>query len=123
MSMFRSLTLAATSALALSLAAPAVMAQAPAVETAAIPFEQWEIGRAQIGEVSIVYRKAGNGPPLVLLHGWPQHSLMWHTIGPILAHRDCSRSARRGHVHHHAGRIRQDHHGRRPEGTDRPPGL
>jgi pimeloyl-ACP methyl ester carboxylesterase len=33
------------------------------------------------------YRYAGSGPPLVLLHGWPQHSLMWHTIGPILAER------------------------------------
>jgi pimeloyl-ACP methyl ester carboxylesterase len=48
-------------------------------------FENWSTGRAQVGEVTMFYRYAGNGPPLVVLHGWPQHSLMWHTIGPILA--------------------------------------
>lgn len=50
-------------------------------------FESWSTGRVQVGEVAIFYRYAGNGPPLVLLHGWPQHSLMWHTIGPMLAQR------------------------------------
>lgn len=50
-------------------------------------FGQWNTGRVQVGDVSIFYRYAGNGPPVVLLHGWPQHSLMWHTIGPILAER------------------------------------
>lgn len=84
----RAFALAATSALALSLTAPASFAQTAETAAAAVaiaPFEGWEIGRAQIGEVSIVYRKAGEGPPLVLVHGWPQHSLMWHAIGPILA--------------------------------------
>ena len=90
MTLLRNLTLAATSALALSVAVlptSHAFAQTPASEVAPalIPFEKWEIGRAMIGDVSIVFRKAGNGPPLVLLHGWPQHSLMWHTIGPILA--------------------------------------
>jgi pimeloyl-ACP methyl ester carboxylesterase len=41
----------------------------------------------QVGDVALFVRHAGSGPPLVLLHGWPQHSLMWHTIGPILAKR------------------------------------
>lgn len=50
-------------------------------------FENWSTGRVQVGEVAMFYRYAGEGPPLVLLHGWPQHSLMWHTIGPILAER------------------------------------
>src|SRR3954469_17140002 len=28
--------------------------------------------------------EAGDGPPLVLLHGWPQHWWMWrHLIGPL----------------------------------------
>jgi pimeloyl-ACP methyl ester carboxylesterase len=31
------------------------------------------------------YRTAGSGPTLVLLHGFPQHSLLWHAIAPMLA--------------------------------------
>ena len=32
-------------------------------------------------------RRAGpeNAPPLVLLHGYPQTSAMWHSVAPILA--------------------------------------
>jgi pimeloyl-ACP methyl ester carboxylesterase len=31
--------------------------------------------------------QAGSGPPLVLLHGWPQHWWSWrHLIGPLAAH-------------------------------------
>jgi pimeloyl-ACP methyl ester carboxylesterase len=29
----------------------------------------------------------GDGPPLVLLHGWPQHSGMWNEVVPTLARR------------------------------------
>lgn len=32
-------------------------------------------------------RSAGEGPAVVLLHGWPQHSLMWHRIAPRLTER------------------------------------
>ena len=28
----------------------------------------------------------GSGPPLLLLHGFPQSHLMWHKVAPILAH-------------------------------------
>ncbi|HVK69837.1 MAG TPA: alpha/beta hydrolase [Polyangium sp.] len=50
------------------------------------PFPKgWSSRRVQVGDVSLFFRYAGTGAPLVLLHGWPQHSLMWHTIGPILA--------------------------------------
>ena len=31
------------------------------------------------------YRLAGAGEPVVLLHGWPQHSLQWHAVAPTLA--------------------------------------
>ena len=31
--------------------------------------------------------EAGNGPPLVLQHGWPQHWYAWHAILPALAER------------------------------------
>lgn len=29
-------------------------------------------------------RQAGEGPPVLLLHGWPQTSVMWHRIAPGL---------------------------------------
>lgn len=33
----------------------------------------------------IFARSAGSGPPLVLLHGYPQTHVMWHKIAPALA--------------------------------------
>ena len=48
-------------------------------------YDQWKTGRVQLDDLSLFYRTAGSGPVLVLLHGFPQHSLMWHAIGPILA--------------------------------------
>ena len=50
-------------------------------------FKNWSSRRVQVGPVNLHYRTAGTGPVLVLLHGFPQHSLMWHAIGPILAER------------------------------------
>lgn len=36
--------------------------------------------------LDVVYRDSGGeGPVVVLVHGWPQHSLMWHAIAPQLA--------------------------------------
>ena len=37
------------------------------------------------GEASIFVRTAGSGPPLLLLHGFPQTQLMWRDVAPILA--------------------------------------
>ena len=36
-------------------------------------------------EATICIRRAGSGPPLLLLHGYPQSHLMWHRIAPALA--------------------------------------
>lgn len=36
-------------------------------------------------ETAIVIRVAGAGPPLLLLHGFPQTSLMWRNVAPLLA--------------------------------------
>ncbi len=33
----------------------------------------------------VFYRIAGTGAPLVLLHGYPQTSAMWHAVAPVLA--------------------------------------
>jgi haloacetate dehalogenase len=33
----------------------------------------------------IFLHKGGSGPPVLLLHGFPETSLMWHTVAPLLA--------------------------------------
>jgi pimeloyl-ACP methyl ester carboxylesterase len=48
-------------------------------------FDDWDHGRVALQDVSIHFRYAGSGPPLLLVHGNPQFSLTWRTIGPILA--------------------------------------
>ncbi|MBL7748394.1 MAG: alpha/beta hydrolase [Chitinophagaceae bacterium] len=47
-------------------------------------FEQFEHGKANVNGISMHYRKAGTGKSVLLLHGWPQHSLMWHAVAPKL---------------------------------------
>ena len=37
--------------------------------------------------VGINLRYAGSGPPLLLLHGYPQTHVMWHKVAPALAER------------------------------------
>ena len=39
------------------------------------------------GETSIFVRRRGSGPPLLLLHGFPETHLMWRDIAPRLAER------------------------------------
>lgn len=41
--------------------------------------------RVPVGDVDIHLRMAGNGPPLLLLHGYPQTHVMWHKVAPALA--------------------------------------
>ena len=40
-----------------------------------------------VGEVEIHAVIGGEGPPLLLLHGYPQTHVMWHRIAPALAER------------------------------------
>jgi haloacetate dehalogenase len=37
------------------------------------------------GETSIFVRSQGSGPPMLLLHGFPQTHLMWRGVAPLLA--------------------------------------
>ncbi|WP_299149871.1 alpha/beta hydrolase [uncultured Tateyamaria sp.] len=37
------------------------------------------------GDIQIAYDTAGSGPPVLLLHGFPQTRAMWHAIAPVLA--------------------------------------
>ena len=41
--------------------------------------------RIAVGEVEIHLRTGGNGPPLLLLHGYPQTHVIWHRVAPVLA--------------------------------------
>ncbi|MBM3569743.1 MAG: alpha/beta hydrolase [Alphaproteobacteria bacterium] len=48
-------------------------------------FKGFERRRIAVGEVEINLRIGGSGPPLLLLHGYPQTHLMWHKLAPDLA--------------------------------------
>jgi haloacetate dehalogenase len=40
----------------------------------------------QTGEAGVFVRARGAGPPVLLLHGFPETHLMWRDIAPLLAH-------------------------------------
>lgn len=46
---------------------------------------QLETGTALVNGIRMHYQRAGAGPPLVLLHGWPQTSYCWHRLVEPLA--------------------------------------
>ncbi|KAL6900085.1 putative hydrolase [Trichoderma evansii] len=69
------------------LAAVVTLALLPLVSADSVPFTDWDHGRVQLSNVSIHFRYAGSEPPLLLLHGSPQHSLAWHAMGPLLTPR------------------------------------
>ncbi|KAK7739964.1 hypothetical protein SLS53_005558 [Cytospora paraplurivora] len=58
---------------------------ASAFASALSSFDSWPHLRVALQDVSIHLRYFGTGPPILLVHGNPQHSLSWRTIGPILA--------------------------------------
>jgi haloacetate dehalogenase len=47
--------------------------------------EGFEARHVDAGEATIHVRVAGTGPPLLLLHGYPQTGAMWHSTAPALA--------------------------------------
>jgi haloacetate dehalogenase len=48
-------------------------------------FEGFTRDLIETPEATICIRRGGSGPPLLLLHGYPQSHLMWHRIAPALA--------------------------------------
>ncbi len=50
-------------------------------------FEGFERRRIDVGEVAINAVIGGSGPPLLLLHGYPQTHVMWRKLAPVLAER------------------------------------
>lgn len=48
-------------------------------------FEEFDSRRVSTGSAEIHCRIGGTGPPLLLLHGYPQTHVLWHKIAPALA--------------------------------------
>jgi len=48
-------------------------------------FESFTSAMVDVGDTSIFIRRRGAGPPLLLLHGFPETHLMWHRVAPALA--------------------------------------
>jgi haloacetate dehalogenase len=50
-------------------------------------FQGFTIEPVPVGDVVINVCHGGDGPPLLLLHGYPQTHVMWHRVAPALAQR------------------------------------
>jgi haloacetate dehalogenase len=50
-----------------------------------LDFADFESVQLDVGPVQIHAYTAGSGPPLLLLHGYPESSLMWRNVAPRLA--------------------------------------
>src|SRR6476661_2856663 len=47
--------------------------------------DDFQAAEIDTGETSIFVRWSGSGPPVLLLHGFPQTHLMWRGVAPLLA--------------------------------------
>ncbi len=47
--------------------------------------EDFTTAEIDVGETTIFTRSQGSGPPLLLLHGFPETHLMWRGVAPLLA--------------------------------------
>ena len=48
-------------------------------------FDGFDEGRLTLDHSEVYYRKGGSGPPVLLLHGFPQTHAAWHRVAPLLA--------------------------------------
>ena len=56
-----------------------------AVPTASPLLAGFEHGRMDVDGVKVNHAIGGSGPPLLLLHGYPENHLMWRHVAPALA--------------------------------------
>ena len=49
--------------------------------------DEFAATNVQTAESSIFVRSAGSGPPILLLHGFPETHLMWQGVAPLLTDR------------------------------------
>ncbi|WP_245418447.1 alpha/beta fold hydrolase [Cohaesibacter intestini] len=71
-----------------NLQSPATTASSPSRDTYdALPdmFPGFERASLTIDDQTFFLRTGGHGPPLLLLHGYPQNHVCWHRIAPDLA--------------------------------------
>ena len=52
-----------------------IVASLLAVNADLIPFDDWNFQRVALKDVNLAFRYAGTGPPILLVHGYPQHSV------------------------------------------------
>jgi pimeloyl-ACP methyl ester carboxylesterase len=45
-------------------------------------------GAVNVGDLQVAYREMGEGPPVLLLHGWPTSSYLWRNVMPAIAERN-----------------------------------
>jgi haloacetate dehalogenase len=52
-----------------------------------VMFDGFTLDHADVGEVTLRFRRGGAGAPVVLLHGHPRTHTTWHAVAPLLAER------------------------------------
>ena len=58
-----------------NLAAILLVLSSSQIYTHALAWEEWHHGRVRVQDVAIHFQWAGKGPPVILVHGFPQHSV------------------------------------------------
>lgn len=46
---------------------------------------EFDSGTVTVSGLRLHHLRGGNGPPILLLHGWPTHSFIWRRVMPALA--------------------------------------
>lgn len=50
-----------------------------------VPLPAFSYRKLKVGDIRINAAVGGSGPPVLLLHGYPQTHLIWHHVAPMLA--------------------------------------
>jgi haloacetate dehalogenase len=82
--LIRGITGVSAAALSSTLLPNSAVAQATDPSRSA-PSDRFEGAEIRVGDNTIFIRRYGNGPPLLMVHGFPRTSLMWRYVAPQLA--------------------------------------